>query len=133
MAMPAPPLPKRRHNVAGEPAELLLELAGRDALRPVDHEMLEAGILGLDRADAGNHLVGRAAEPRLLLDAALEARHPRRCSACAPRPPVLVGIAHEAERREPLVTLIMRRLDAAHRRLARLREVEAGAPDHVLA
>src|SRR6266446_2100262 len=40
------------HDLAGEPAELLHELLGREPLGPVDHEVLQPRILGLDRADA---------------------------------------------------------------------------------
>src|ERR1700729_3193387 len=60
---------ERRHHVAGEPAQLFLELPRREALRPVDHVVLEARILRLDRLDAVDHLAGRATEPRLLLHA----------------------------------------------------------------
>src|SRR5438046_4586076 len=36
---------ERGHHVTREPAELLLELLRRDALRPVDHEVLEPRVL----------------------------------------------------------------------------------------
>src|SRR6185312_3238392 len=124
---------RSRHHVLGEPAELLLELLGRDAFGPVDHEMLEAGIFGGDGFDAVDDLLGRAAEPRLLLDAVLEAGRARRRAGRAPCPALLVGVAHEAEGREPLVALVMRRLDAAHRLLLALGEIYPGAPDHILA
>ena len=39
---------------------------------------------------------------------------------------MLVGVAHEAERREPLVALVMRRLDAADGLLLAAREVQPG-------
>src|SRR5207302_925327 len=45
-----------RHHFAREPAQLLLELARRQAFGPVDHEVLEAGILRLDRLDAVDHV-----------------------------------------------------------------------------
>ena len=70
------PCAERRHHVAGEPAELLLEFARRQALGPVDHVVLQAGILRLDRLDAVDHLAGRAAEPRLLLSLATLRNYP---------------------------------------------------------
>src|SRR2546422_9182978 len=94
---------ERRHHLAREPAELLLELLGREALRPVDHEVLESGILRLDGLDPLDDVRRRAAEPGLLLDAVGERRHARGRARRAPRAAVLVRVAHEAERREPLV------------------------------
>src|SRR5258708_579200 len=105
----------RPRHVLGEPAKLLLELLGRDAFRPVDHEMLEPRIFRRDGLDAVDDLLGRAAEPRLLLDAVPQARRPRRRPGRAPGTPMFVGVAHEAEGGEPLVALIMRGLDAADR------------------
>src|SRR4029453_8973851 len=123
----------RRHDVAREPPELLLELLGRETLRPVDHEVLEPRVLRGDRLDALDHVRRRAAEPRLLLDAVGERRRARGRARRAPRAPLLVGVAHEAERREPLVTLVVRGLDAPLGLLGRVGQVEPGAPDHVLA
>src|SRR5215472_2904861 len=127
------PLPERRHYVLSEPAELLLELLGRDALGPVNHEVLEARVLCLDRFDALDHKLGRAAEPGLLLDAVLEARRARGRARGAPGAALLVGVAHEAEGREPFVALVVRGLDPADRFLLGIGEIDAGAPDHVLA
>src|SRR5881398_1822024 len=124
---------ERRHHLAREPAELLLELLGREALRPVDHEVLESGILRLDGLDPLDDVRRRAAEPGLLLDAVGERRHARGRARRAPRAAVLVRVAHEAERREPLVALVVRRLHAALGLLGRVGEGEPGAPDHVLA
>src|SRR5262245_36891183 len=95
------------HHVAGEPAQLLGELARREALGPVDHEVLEAGILGLDRLDPGDDVLGWTAEPGLLLDAVGQVRHARGRAGRAPGAALLVGVAHEAERREPLVALVV--------------------------
>src|SRR4051812_30918142 len=97
------------------------------------HVILEAGVLRLDRLDAVDDLAGRAAEPRLLGDAVAQRRDLRRRPGRAPCPALLVGIAYEAERREPLVAFVVRRLDAADRLLLVARQIEAGAPDHVLA
>src|SRR3989442_6215454 len=124
---------KRRHHLAREPAELLLELLGREALRPVDHEVLESGILRLDGLDPLDDVRRRAAEPGLLLDAVGERRHARGRARRAPRAAVLVRVAHETERREPLVALVVRRLHAVPGLLGRVGEEEPGAPDHVLA
>src|SRR5215471_4587271 len=93
---------ERRHHVLREPAQLFLELLGREALGPVDHEILEPGISRRDRLDAVDHIGRRAAEPRLLRDAVLEPRRARGRAGRAPGAPLLVGITHEAERREPL-------------------------------
>src|SRR6185369_15948101 len=89
--------------------------------------------LRLDRLDALDDVLGRAAEPRLLLDAVGQGRDPRGRARRAPRAAVLIGIAHEPERREPLVALIMRGLDAALGLLRSVGQVEASTPDHVLA
>src|SRR5712691_5618749 len=124
---------KRRHHVTREPAELLLELLGGDALGPVDHELIEAWVLGLDRFDSLDDLRGRAQQPRPLLDAVLERRHARGCARRAPGTAFGVGVADEAERREPLVPLVVGGLDAAERLLRGAREVDAGAPAHILA
>src|SRR5438445_5627452 len=123
---------ERGHHVAREPAELLLELLRREALGPMDHEVLEPGILGRDRLDPVDHVRRRPTEPRLLLDAVGERRHARGCARRTPRAAVLVGVAHEPERREPLVALIVRRLDTALGLLGRVGQIEPGAPDHVL-
>src|SRR5947207_873014 len=125
-------VPERRHHVLGEPLELLLEFLRPDAFRPVNHEVLEPGIFGLDRLDAVDHLLGRTAEPGLLLHALRERGDFRGRAGRAPGAALLVGIAHESEWREPLVALVMRRLDAPHRLGLRAREIHARAPDHVL-
>src|SRR5207245_4395484 len=70
---------ERRHHVAREPAELLLELLRREALGPMDHEVLEPGIPGRDRLDPVDHVRRRPARPRLLLDAVGERRHAHGC------------------------------------------------------
>src|SRR2546422_952260 len=78
-----------------------------NAFRPVDHEVLESGILRLDGLDPLDDVRRRAAEPGLLLDAVGERRHARGRARRAPRAAVLVRVAHEAERREPLVALVV--------------------------
>src|SRR4029453_16863695 len=123
---------KRGHDVPREPAQLLLELFGREPLGPVDHEVFETRILGLDRLDALDDVLRRATEPRLLLDTVGQGRDARRGARRAPRAPLLVGVAHEAERREPLVALIVGGLDTPLGLLRRVGQKEAGAPDHVL-
>src|SRR5262249_1386528 len=124
---------KRRHDVAGEPMKLLLELLRREPLGPVDHEVLEPGVLRLDRADARDDVAERPAEPRLLLEAVGQRRNTGRGARCSPRAARLVGVAHEAEGREPLVALIVGRLDAALGFRRRVGQKEARAPDDVLA
>ena len=52
----------------------------------------------------------------------------RRRAGRAPGAALLVGIAHEPERREPLVALVMRRLDAADRLLPGCRRDRARRP-----
>ncbi len=56
------------HDVTREPAELFLEFRGRQTFGPVNHEVLHARVFGLDRLDAVDHLLRRAAEPGFLLD-----------------------------------------------------------------
>src|SRR5882724_6419243 len=101
-----------RHYIPGEPAQLLLEFIGRQPLGPVDHEVLQPRVLRLDRPDPIDDLSWRSAEPSLLPHAVAQRWHPRRCSGSTPSPPLLVGIAHKAEWREPLVTLVVRGLYA---------------------
>src|ERR1043166_9018409 len=95
--------------------------------------MLEAGFFRLDRLDAVDDVRGRAAEPRLLLHTVAQRGHPGWRARRAPGAALLVGVAHEAERREPFVALVVRRLDLADRLFLRVGEVDALAPDHVLA
>src|SRR5437016_5929369 len=100
------------HDLAGEPAQLLDELARRQALGPMDHEILEAGVSRLDRFDAVDDLTRGAAEPRLLLHPLAQGRHCGGRARGAPGAAVLVGVADKAERREPFVALVMRRFEA---------------------
>ena len=46
---------------------------------------------------------------------------------------VLIGIPHEAERREPLEALVVGGLEPPHRFFLAAGEIHLGAPDHVLA
>src|SRR5215467_16063593 len=124
---------ERGHHVAREPAKLLLELLRGESLGPMDHEVLEPRILRRDRLHPVDHVRRRAAEPRFLLDSVGERRRARGGARRAPRAPLLVGVAHEAERREPLVALVVRRLDLALGLFGRVGQIEPGAPDHVLA
>jgi hypothetical protein len=77
----------------------------------VDHEVLEAGILCLDRADAVDHLAGGPQNQAFCCTPSrkdgISGRRARRTPGAA----LLVGVAHEPERREPLVALVVRRLD----------------------
>src|SRR5262249_60844915 len=84
-------------------------------LRPIDHDVFESGMLRLERLDALDDVRGRSAEPRLLRDPVGKIRYTRRRARCAPGAAMLVGVADEAERREPLVTLVVRGLNAALR------------------
>src|SRR4051812_40593715 len=49
---------ERGHDVAREPAQLLVELLRAEPFRPMDHEIFEAGILRLDRLDAFDDVRG---------------------------------------------------------------------------
>src|SRR5262249_23168533 len=124
---------KGRHHLACEPAQLLLELLRRQALGPMDHEIFQTGILRLDRFDALDHMGRRSAEPRLLRDPVGEVRNAGGRAGRAPRAPLLVRVPHEAEGREPLVSLVVRRLHTALGFFGRAGEIDAGAPDDVLA
>src|SRR3990170_5460017 len=131
LGLPGPP--EGGHDVPREPGELLAELARRNALGPVDYHLVEPRVLGLDLADGLDHLRRPAAEPRFLLDAVTERGNARWRAGRAPGAALFVGIAHEAERREPLVALVVRRLQAPHRLLLRVGQKDAHAPDEVLA
>src|SRR5215475_13480256 len=129
LRLPAPG--ERRHHVAREPGELLLELLRPHPLGPVDHHLVEARVLRLEVLDLLDDLPRRATQPRLLLDAVADAGNARRRARRAPRAPLGVGVAHEAERGEPLVALVVVRLHAADRLLLRVGEVEADAPAEI--
>src|SRR5262249_2006150 len=122
-----------RHDVLGEPAELFLELLGREPLRPVDHEVLQPLVPGRDGLDAVDDVRGRSAEPRLLLDPVGQGGNARGRARGPPCASLLVGVAHEPEGGEPLVALVVRGLHAPLGLLLRVGQVEPGAPDHVLA
>ena len=126
---PLAPSGEGGHHVPREPAELLLELGGRDALGPVDHASGRgpdsfASTRGSSRSPA------RAARPATPSASTPSRRvgSARGRARRAPRAALLVGVAHEAERREPLVALVVGRLDAADRLLARVGQVEARRP-----
>src|SRR5262245_12393125 len=121
------------HHLAGEPAELLHELLGRQSLGPVDHEVLQPRVLGLDGPEALDDVGRRPAEPGLLPDPLGQRGHRGRRAGRAPRAPLLVGVAHEPKGGEPLVALVVRGLHPARGLLRRVGEIEPGAPDDVLA
>src|SRR5262249_58002681 len=127
------PNDERWHHVAGEPRELLLEFLGAHALRPVNHHVLEAWIAGFELLDLIDDEARRTAQPRALCHAVANARHARGRARGAPRAAFLIGVAHEAEGREPLVALVVVRLDALHRFLHGVGEGEAHPPADVLA
>src|SRR6266850_7007346 len=125
--------PEGRHDVLREPTELVGEFRGRQSFSPVDHEILKPGVPGFDRLYAIDDLGRGPAEPGLLLHAVTDRGDRSRRTGSAPGAALVVGIAHEAERREPLVALVMCRLDAADGFFLAAGEVQASAPDHVLA
>src|SRR6266849_308747 len=92
-----------RHHIAREPRQLLLELLGRHALGPVDHHVLEARIAALEVADLLDDVPGRAAEPGALRHAVADGGNARGRAGRAPGASLRVGVADEAEGREPLV------------------------------
>src|SRR5690348_10291528 len=101
-----------RHDVAGEPGQLLLEFGEGRALCPVQHDVVEAGIGGLPLAQMLHDLRRRAEQPGLLVDAVAQGGQPGGGAGRAPGAALGVGVAHEAERREPLVALVVGWLDA---------------------
>src|SRR5262249_55184110 len=74
-----------------------------------------------------------AAEPSFLIDAVAQRRGAGRRARRAPGPALLVGIAHEAERREPFEPFVVRGLKPANSFLAAIGQIDAGTPNHVLA
>src|SRR6516162_10782369 len=99
----------------------------------MDHKVLKAWIFRLDRLDAGNHLSRGSTKPGLLRNAVLQQRRAGGRARRAPDATLLVGIAHKAKRREPFKALVMRRLEPADRLFTAVGQIDAGAPDHVLA
>src|ERR1700732_2047139 len=122
---------ERRDDILGEPPELLFELLGGQSLGPVDHEILQARILRLDRFDPLDDLRRRPTEPSLLFNAIAQRRHPRRRSWGAPSPALLIGIAHKPKRSEPFVALVVRRLDATDRLFMAVGKVHPCHPEHI--
>src|SRR5437763_16498750 len=96
-----------RHHILGEPLELFLEFLRADALGPMDHEVFQPRIFRLDRLDAVNDVLRRAAEPGFLLYAFGERRDFCGRAGRTPGAALLVGIADEPERWEPFVALVI--------------------------
>src|SRR5262245_13252150 len=126
------PVAERGHHVSGEPTELLDKRRRVDALRPVEHDLVEAGVLCLVLADERDAVGGRADHPRFLGDALPDRRSAGRRAGRSPRPALVVGVPDEAERREPLVAFVVSRLDAPDGLFLRLRHVEAETEAQVL-
>src|SRR6202045_652978 len=124
---------ERRDDILGEPPELVFELLWGQSLGPVDHEILQAPILRLDRFDPLDDLRRRPTEPSLLFNALAQRRHPRRRSWGAPSPALLIGIAHKPKRSEPFVALVVRRLDATDRLFTAVGQVHPCPPNNILA
>jgi hypothetical protein len=103
------------HHLFGEPMQLLLELFGRQALGPMNHEILKPRVSRFDRSDPIDDVRRRSTEPSFLLHPVAERGDAGGGSRSAPGPPKLVGIAREPKRREPLIALVMRWLEAADR------------------
>src|SRR5262249_52409570 len=99
----------------------------------MNHEGPEARIFRRDRLDAVNHLRRRSAKPGLLRNTIFQRGRARRRARRAPDAAMLVRIADEAERREPLETLVMCGLEVPHRLFAAAGQIDTGAPNHVLA
>src|SRR5207302_5034115 len=119
--------------IFGEPAQLFLKFRWRQSFGPMDHEAIEPGIFRLDRLDPVDHFGRRAAKPRLLSNSIPQRRRAGTCAGRTPGAPLLVGVTHKAEWREPFESLVMRRLEPPYRLVAALGQINAGAPNHVLA
>src|SRR3989442_1403882 len=117
---------ERRHHLAREPAELLLELLGREALRPVDHEVLESGILRLDGLaprDRHPDLHGQVLRPRHTCDLA------ELVAAVLHRRRAVVALAVVAERL--LVEALEQEVDLLLEQLPVRRLVDDGRPERL--
>src|SRR5260370_35288732 len=92
---------KRRHDILGEPPELFFEFLGGQSLGPVDHEILQARILRLNRFDPLDDLRRRPPEPSVLLNAIPQVRHPPRHPRRTQTRPSFLAVAAKANRPEP--------------------------------
>src|SRR5437773_3963549 len=63
---------KRRHDLTGEPRELLDHELSRRSDGPGDHDMVQPGIPLLDLLQVGDDIFGRTAEPGAIADAVLQ-------------------------------------------------------------
>src|SRR5262249_58293544 len=95
-------------------------------------EVVESGIARVELADGLDDLARWTAQPGLLLDALAQRRHARRRARRSPRAALLVRIAHEAERREPLVPLVVGRLHLPERLGFGVGQVDPDAPAEIL-
>src|SRR6516225_10776513 len=99
----------------------------------MNHKAIKSGIFRFDRLDARYHLGRRSAEPGLLINAITQRRGAGRRAGRTPGSALLVGVTHEAEWREPFESFVVRGFEPANGFLAAVSQVNAGAPDHVLA
>ena len=75
----------------------------------------------------------RTDQPCFLTHAFFDGRHAGRCARRAPRSALLVGVAHEAEWRKPLVALVVIGTHSVDGFLQRIGQIQPGAPGQVLA
>src|ERR1700751_5763985 len=99
----------------------------------MNHKTIKTGIFRFDRLDARNHLARRSTEPGLLGNAIAQRRGAGGGARGAPGSALPVGVTHEAERREPFESLVVRGFKPANGFLAAVGQIDAGTPDHVLA
>src|SRR6516165_3413996 len=127
------PADEGRHDVAPEPPELFQERGRPHPFGPMQHELVEAWVLRLVLSDQGDAVGGRSHHPGLLLDALPDRRRPGWRPRRAPGAAFGVRVADEPEGGEPLVPLVVGRLDLPDGRLSALRHVEAETEAQVLA
>src|SRR5712691_7736498 len=121
-----------RHHLPGKSRELPFEDAGGRALTPVQHDLLEPGIVAFPLLQAGDDVLGRSDQPGLLVDAFAERRHAGRRAGRSPGSALLVGVADEPEGSEPLIALVVGGLDLAEGLCLGVGEVKAEPATEIL-
>src|SRR5713101_8073805 len=124
---------KRRHDLSGEPRELLDHELSRRSDRPRDHDVVQPGIPPLDLFQVGDDVFGRTAEPGAIANAVLQGgRGGRLCLPRDHRLHVLFAVAQHAQRGHDLRMLLEVRPRLLNRALGGLVDAHPEAEDQIL-